>query len=130
MNPDNDTLDLVLGKLDGVRRQAGYWMARCPAHDDHEASLSISPGKDQPVLVNCHAGCQATDILDAIGLTTADISKPRASANGDGGEWTPHGPAVAVYHYTDETGQLLFDVCRTLTKQFPQRRPDPAAKSG
>jgi antitoxin (DNA-binding transcriptional repressor) of toxin-antitoxin stability system len=126
---DDDVLDLVLGKLDGVRSHAGYWMARCPAHDDQQASLSVSRGKDQPVVVNCHAGCATPDILAAIGLATADISKPRTS-NGDGGEWTPHGPATAIYHYTDETGHLLYDVCRTLGKQFPGRRPDPAAKSG
>ena len=33
-------LDLVLGKLDGVRQHGGYWMARCPVHEDGNASLS------------------------------------------------------------------------------------------
>lgn len=46
------------------------------------------------------------------------------------GEWTPHGTAVAVYSYVDEAGELLFQVCRTADKQFPQRRPDPSSKSG
>jgi hypothetical protein len=44
--------------------------------------------------------------------------------------WTPHGPAIAVYPYVDESGVVLFEVCRTADKQFPQRRPDPTAKSG
>jgi hypothetical protein len=30
----------------------------------------------------------------------------------------------------DEAGQLLFAVCRTAGKQFPQWRPDPATKTG
>jgi hypothetical protein len=30
----------------------------------------------------------------------------------------------AVYEYVDESGVLLFQVCRTKDKQFPQRRPD------
>src|SRR5829696_1254360 len=31
---------------------------------------------------------------------------------------------VAVYDYTDKSGELLFQVCRTADKQFPQRKPD------
>ena len=125
---DEDALELVLGKLDGVRPRGGYWMARCPVpdHEDREASLSIKRGTEQPVVLYCHAGCDEKDVLAAIGLTLADISKPREER----GEWTPRGDAVAVYDYTDEKGRLLFQVCRTADKQFPQRRPDPAAKSG
>jgi putative DNA primase/helicase len=33
-------------------------------------------------------------------------------------------PFVATYDYYDEGGKLLFQVCRTADKQFPQRRPD------
>ena len=46
----DDVLDLVLAKLDGVRSQHGYWMARCPAHDDSRASLSVKRGTEQPVI--------------------------------------------------------------------------------
>jgi hypothetical protein len=31
---------------------------------------------------------------------------------------------VAIFDYVDENGTLLFQVCRTADKQFPQRRPD------
>lgn len=126
---DDAVLDLVLGKLDGVRQRHGYWMARCPAHDDNEASLSVKRGTEQPVLLHCFAECGRDAILGAIGLTLADVSKPREQARG-GGEWTPFGEATAVYDYTDEAGRLLFQVCRTAGKQFPQRHPDPAARSG
>jgi hypothetical protein len=126
MTPD-DVLDLVLGKVEGVRQHGGYWMARCPAHHDRQASLSVGRGTEQPVVLKCHAGCELADILDAVGLTTADISKPRDQP---GGEWTPFGDAVAVYDYTGEDGSLLFQVCRTADKQFPQRRPDPLSRSG
>ena len=122
----DDALELVLGKLDGVRQQSGYWKARCPAHDDHEASLSVTRGTDQPVVFNCFAGCDRDAILDGLGLSLADVSNPREQRT----EWTPHGDAIAVYDYVDERGQLLFQVCRTAGKQFPQRRPDPTAKSG
>ena len=76
MNVD-DALELVLGKLDGVRQHGGYWMAQCPAHEDREASLSVARGTEQPVVFKCHAGCDRDVILDAIGLTLADVSKPR-----------------------------------------------------
>ena len=124
----DDVLDLVLAKLDGVRSQHGYWMARCPAHDDSRASLSVKRGTEQPVIFKCHAGCETADILGAIGLAVADVSKPREER--DKGEWTPRGEAIAVYDYTDENGALLFQVCRTAAKEFPQRVRDATKKSG
>ena len=41
----------------GGRKAGGYWMARCPAHDDREPSLSISASNEGKVLVRCHAEC-------------------------------------------------------------------------
>jgi hypothetical protein len=32
-------------------------------------------------------------------------------------------PFIAAYDYVDESGNLLFQVCRTPNKEFPQRRP-------
>lgn len=119
----------VLPRLDRVRKSGGGFMARCPAHDDSTASLSISPGKDHPVLLHCHAGCEPADILAALNLTWADLSTPRDQTRTDN-NWTPAGPAAAVYDYTDEHGKLLFQVLRTADKQFRQRVPDPTAKSG
>ena len=123
----DEVLELVLGKLDGVRQQGGYWMAQCPAHEDSKASLSVGRGTSQPVVVNCHAGCEAAVVLEAIGLTLADVSAPRGQA--DMGSYR-RDPITAVYDYTDERGKLLFQVCRTVGKQFPQRRPDPGDSSG
>ena len=121
-----DAVDLVLGKLEGVVTRGGYWMARCPAHEDREPSLSVKRGDDQPVVFNCHAGCERDAILDGLGLSLDDVSRPREER----GEWTPRGEAVAIYDYTYERGELLFQVCRTAGKQFPQRRPDTSARSG
>jgi 5S rRNA maturation endonuclease (ribonuclease M5) len=118
---DDAVVDLVLGKLEGVRQHGGYWMARCPAHDDQKASLSVKRGTEQPVIFYCHAGCERDTILNALNLTLADVSKPRERSHE---EWTPRGPAIATYDYVDERGNLLFQVLRTLDKQFPQRCPD------
>jgi hypothetical protein len=128
---DDDVLALVLGKLDGVRQQGGYSMAKCPVpeHEDREASLSVKRGTKQPVLIKCHAGCDTADVLDAIGLTLADVSKPADPE--PAGEWMPRGRrSTAVYSYTDGDGQLLFQVLRSADKKFSQRRPDPSARSG
>lgn len=122
--------ELVLPKLDGVRPSAGGYTARCPAHDDGRASLSVGPGKEHPVLINCFAGCDRDDILAKIGLTWADLCSPREERPTADAEWTPRGPAVAVYDYVDEHGTTLFQVCRTADKQFPQRKPDPSKASG
>lgn len=121
--------ELVLPKLEGVRQSGGSFSARCPAHDDRNPSLSISVGKDHPVVFKCQAQCETEDILAAIGLTWTDICAPRDERQ-QREEWTPHGPAVAVYDYVSEDGELLFQVLRTVGKQFPQRRPDPTRKSG
>ncbi len=40
-------------------------MCRCPAHADRTPSLSIRQG-DRGILVTCHAGCEAADVLRAI----------------------------------------------------------------
>lgn len=121
--------EVVLPKLDGVRKQGGYWMARCPAHEDRQASLSVSAGSDHPVLLKCHAGCEPEEILAKLGLTWDSLCAPREERPARG-EWTPHGEAVAVYDYADEDGNLLFQVLRTADKQFPQRVKDASRKSG
>jgi hypothetical protein len=122
--------EILLPRLEGIRMSGGSYMARCPAHDDGKASLSVAEGKDQPVVLNCHAGCDPVDILAKLGLTWETLCSPREQDRPGRGEWTPHGEAVAVYDYTDEQGQVLFQVCRTADKQFPQRVPDRTRKSG
>jgi 5S rRNA maturation endonuclease (ribonuclease M5) len=126
----DDVLELVLGKLDGVRQQGGYWMACCPAHEDSKASLSVGRGTEQPVVVKCHAGCETVAVLDAIGLDMAAVSSPNGHEQ-PAGEWMPgNRRAVAIYDYTDGDSKLLFQVLRSDDKHFSQRRPDPAAPSG
>jgi hypothetical protein len=49
------------------------FMAKCPAHPDRNPSLSIKAGDDSRVLLKCHAGCEAADIVAALGLTMPDL---------------------------------------------------------
>jgi hypothetical protein len=69
-------IDGVISRLDDVRKSGGGFMARCPAHEDREASLSISTGNDGRVLLKCQAGCHAPHIVGKIGLTMVDLFTP------------------------------------------------------
>jgi len=106
------TFDTIVNGLNARRSGAG-WSARCPAHDDQHASLSLSEGDCGKPLVCCHAGCSQEQVIDAL--------KGR-------GLWPGHSDAsrrvVARYDYRDETGKLLYQVERYYPKSFRQRRPD------
>jgi hypothetical protein len=70
-------LDRVLGKLEHVKRSGKGHAARCPAHEDREASLSIRDGDDGRVLLKCFAGCSTEAIVGALGLEMRDLFPPR-----------------------------------------------------
>jgi putative DNA primase/helicase len=55
-----------IAKALGGRKAGGGWMARCPAHDDREPSLSIRDADDGKVLVRCHAGCDQGRVIAAL----------------------------------------------------------------
>ena len=56
----------AIAKALGGWRAGGAWMARCPAHDDREPSLSIRDAEDGKVLVRCHAGCDQERVIVAL----------------------------------------------------------------
>ena len=72
-----DPLRTVWDALDrtgsGPRGPEHKFIARCPAHDDRNASLSISQGEDGRALIHCHAGCDPERILGALGLGWPDL---------------------------------------------------------
>lgn len=71
-------IDRALSQLDNVRkRQQGQWSARCPAHDDKGPSLSVRETAEGAVLLHCFAGCEAGEIVGAMGLELHDLFPPR-----------------------------------------------------
>lgn len=120
----NNGLSSVLSKLDdhGLKKAGGSWTARCPAHADSTASLSVSEGSEQPVVVHCHAGCQPEDILHAVGLSWAEVCAERPLNGNGNGHSKPE--IIATYDYVDEAGDLLYQVVRMTPKTFRQRRPN------
>jgi DNA primase len=55
-----------IAKVLSGRRSGTSWMARCPAHNDREPSLSIRQAEDGTVLVRCHAGCEQARVIAAL----------------------------------------------------------------
>lgn len=51
----------------------GRWLARCPAHDDRNPSLSVWLDDEGRVGVKCHAGCDTNAVLAALGLTRQEV---------------------------------------------------------
>ena len=66
-------LDHILGRVQGLKRNGSSWMARCPAHEDSVASLSIGEGHEGCVLLKCFAGCELEKIVAAMGLEVRDL---------------------------------------------------------
>jgi hypothetical protein len=64
----------LLSRLEGVREVAPRrWIARCPAHEDRNPSLAIQETDGGKILIFCHAGCGAADVLSAVGLDFSDL---------------------------------------------------------
>jgi hypothetical protein len=62
-------VEVVLQKLKGVKTKAGGgWMARCPAHRDENASLSVDEKDDGTVLLKCFALCSFDAIRACLGM--------------------------------------------------------------
>ena len=72
------TADTLLSRLENVKRTgAGRWIARCPAHEDRRASLSIRELDDGRVLLHDFAGCTVHEVLAAAGLEMSSLFPER-----------------------------------------------------
>lgn len=106
----------LLCRLQEVKKSGDrQYSALCPAHDDNQNSLSIGIGDDRKILLNCHAGCSTEDVVDAVGFEMKDLF-PGASSLSKGSI------DFETYDYVDEDGELLYQVCRSPTKTFRQRK--------
>src|SRR5579859_2717740 len=60
----------------GGRKNGRGWMAHCPAHEDHNPSLSINDGSNGKLLVKCHAGCTQEAVIKALGAKGLGLGAP------------------------------------------------------
>jgi hypothetical protein len=102
--------------LGAARPDGRGWRCRCPAHDDHDPSLSIVE-RDDTVLFTCRAGCDQGAVVAALrqrGLWPEARDDERQRI-------------VAEYPYRDEDGAMRYQVVRLAPKKdFRQRRPNGA----
>ncbi len=104
----------LLDRLAGVKKNSTGWQAKCPAHDDGHASLTVSRGEGKTLLY-CHAGCPTEAILDALGMSMADLFDAKPD----------HKPEISkTYNYRSADGEVIYQVVRMVPKDFRQRRPD------
>nr|DAR48802.1 MAG TPA: DNA directed DNA polymerase [Caudoviricetes sp.] len=107
------TLNEFLPRLKGVTTGDGkQYHAKCPAHEDQHASLSVSEGDDGRILLNCHVGCTSQEIVSKLGLTINDLFSDDRTAPASKPE------IVARYNYTDIDGNLLNQKTRFSDKSF------------
>ena len=113
---------MTLSVAVGLARNEGKTSSiKCPSHDDKSPSLSVMPPAigDDWLRIKCHGGCSTDQILSAGKLSRKDLAPPKTVV------LKPAlGPIVKAYDYVDETGRLLFQVCRYEPKDFRQRRPN------
>lgn len=97
--------------------------ACCPAHEDHDPSLSVDYQRGR-VLLHCHAGCDAQDVLAALGLGWEALFD----------EPPDHDVKVTEYRYQrpDGTTHMTVERWRTPTrrKTFKQRGANGADMTG
>lgn len=69
-----EKINKILERL-GHWRQSGRdrWIAKCPSHDDSSPSLSLALARDGRILIHCHAGCGANEVLGSLGLEYGDL---------------------------------------------------------
>ncbi len=95
----------------------GY-TAYCPVHEadhnGHKPSLSINPGDKQSIVLNCHAGCDYREIIQALGLEKpAPLNAQRR--------------IVATYSYRDLQGNEVRQKIRYEPKDFRIRHVDASS---
>lgn len=123
-------LDRVLAHLQCVTQSGSQFIARCPGpshkRGDLNPSLSLSETASGQVLMHCHlAGCRTEDILEALGLEWRDLFFNADHSNElDKPMKRQQSEIQRLYDYTDEEGQLLYQVVRLNPKGFLQRRPN------
>lgn len=101
-------LESIVSRFKGAKRSGSGYSALCPAHDDQNPSLSISPGRNENVVIHCHAGCSPEAVLRRANLTFADLW-PKSTAN------------FTYYYYSDENGNPLYRVARTIDRRTGQK---------
>lgn len=106
------------------RKMGGEFYAKCPFHTDNKPSFRINPEKQTWFCDPCGRGGSVIDfVMLKENLSLADAMRKLSGNNGDSKPII-----VATYDYTDENGQLLYQVVRLVPKSFRQRHKNAAGE--
>lgn len=135
-------MEMVADKLENVNwNSEGGFKALCPAHDDHNPSLSVSEGENGRPIFHCFAGCAYEDVVavlheidgrastrnDTTDNQTSDGFTPQAFV--DGKFMVPNFKKLCgkkpakVYKYLDSHGRIFGYVARFKNKSFQPITP-------
>lgn len=113
--------DEILTHFQIQKRYGDKAQARCPCHDDKQASLTITKGRTR-TLIHCHAGCNFEDIIQKVGLKTQDLyfeERPLGSNWKRYIESREHRKIEAVYNYVSSAnGEYAFTKIRMQDKRM------------
>lgn len=109
--------EIVKGLLECKKINSNSYMAKCPAHNDKRASLSIKESNEK-ILTHCFAGCKTEDIVKRMGLTMKDLFREKYENK----EKNKRLKIEAEYIYVSENGDKLYKVIRYNPKRFIQAR--------
>lgn len=112
-----------LSRLSSVKGSRGQYSAKCPAHEDKHASLSISQSNDGKILLNCHAGCTAENIMSALGLSLSDLFQTDRQQYSQYAKTSSSSGAV-TYDYQDLDGNIIAKKLRYPNKSFCWLKPN------
>lgn len=114
------TYDEVLTHFQVKKRYQDKAQCKCPAHDDRQASLTVTKGRDS-VLIHCHAGCDIDNVLSAAGLKKSDLFYQEKRT---GSSWQAYIESrekkkiEAVYNYVSSNGSYAFTKVRMQAKKM------------
>ena len=113
--------DEILAHFQVQKRFGDRAQARCPCHDDKQASLTITKGR-RSALIHCHAGCNFEDIIQKVGLKKQDLyfeERPPGSSWRAYVEGREHKRIEAVYNYVSYiNGEYAFTKIRMQDKRM------------
>lgn len=114
------TYDEILNHFQVKKRYPDKAQCECPAHDDKQAFLTVTRGRDS-VLIHCHAGCDIDNVLAAAGLKKSDLFYQEKQT---GSSWRTYIESrekrriEAVYNYVSINGSYAFTKVRMQGKKM------------
>lgn len=117
---DNEIYESNLRCFKIFKRYGDKTQCNCPAHNDKQASLTITKGR-KCTLFHCHAGCTLEDILSSAGLEKKDTfydTEPQRTNWRAYVESREKRRIEAVYNYVSCNGQYAFTKIRLEGKKL------------